>query len=42
LMFPQRIVIRDIGNLRIVLVSEVAREWLERMANSMMPTAAAR
>jgi hypothetical protein len=42
LMFPQRIVIRDIGNLRVVLVSEVAREWLERMANSMTPTAAAR
>jgi len=42
LMFPQRVVIRDIGNLRVVLVSEVAREWLERMANSMTPTAAAR
>jgi hypothetical protein len=41
-MFPQRAVIRDIGNLRLVLVSEVAREWLERMANSMTPTAAAR
>jgi negative regulator of sigma E activity len=41
-MFPQRAVIRDIGNLRVVLVSEVAREWLERMANSMTPTAAAR
>jgi len=42
LMFPQRVVVRDIGNLRVVLVSEVAREWLERMANSMTPTAAAR
>jgi len=42
LMFPQRMVIRDIGNFRVVLVSEVAREWLERMANTMTPTAAAR
>ncbi len=42
MMFPQRVVIRDIGNFRVVLVSEVAREWLERMANSMTPTAAAR
>ena len=42
LMFPQRVVIRDIGNLRVVWVSEVASEWLERMANSMTPTAAAR
>jgi hypothetical protein len=42
LMFPQRVVIREIGNLRVVLVSEVARDWLERMANSMTPTAAAR
>jgi hypothetical protein len=41
-MFPQRTVIRDIGNLRVVLVSEVTREWLERMVNSMTPTAAAR
>mgnify|MGYP001626218262 CR=1 FL=1 len=38
-MFPQRVVVRDIGNLRVVLVSEVTRDWLERMANSMVPAA---
>ena len=41
-MFPQHFVIRNIGNLRVVLISDVAHEWLERMANSLVPVAAAR
>ncbi len=41
-LFPQRMVVRDIGNIRVVLISDVSREWLERMANSLMPAVAAR
>ncbi len=42
MLFPQRVVVRDIENLRVVMVSEVTREWLDRMANSILPSAAAR
>lgn len=38
-VFPQHVVVRHIGNLKVVLVSEVDKEWLERMADSMMQAA---
>jgi hypothetical protein len=34
-MFPQQWVRRNIGGLRIVLVGEASREWLERIAESL-------
>ncbi|MCX7643033.1 MAG: hypothetical protein N2116_04405 [Armatimonadetes bacterium] len=34
-MFPHRIVVRELGNLTVILISEVSQDWLERMANSM-------
>lgn len=41
-MFPQRLVVREIGNLMVVLVSDVTQDWLERMADSMASVMAAR
>ncbi|MGQ9463050.1 MAG: sigma-E factor regulatory protein RseB domain-containing protein [Candidatus Fervidibacter sp.] len=41
-MFPQRVVVREIGNLMVVLVSDVTQDWLERMADSMASVMAAR
>ncbi len=40
-MFLQRKVLRDIGNVRVVLLSDVAREWLEKMADSLRGVAVA-
>jgi len=34
-MFPQQWVRRDIGGLRVVLVGETSREWLERIVESL-------
>ncbi len=34
-MFPQRVVVREVGNLLVVIVSEVTKEWLDRMADSL-------
>ncbi|MCS7192048.1 MAG: hypothetical protein NZ937_03580 [Armatimonadetes bacterium] len=42
LLFPQRILVRDIDNLKVVLVSDVMQDWLEKMADSMKPSTAAR
>ncbi|MCS7263880.1 MAG: hypothetical protein NZ805_03500 [Armatimonadetes bacterium] len=42
LLFPQRILVRDIDNLKVVLVSDVTQDWLEKMADSMKPSTAAR
>ncbi len=38
-LFPHRVVVREIGDLTVVLVSEVSQEWLEKMANSLSPAA---
>ncbi|MFN4180413.1 MAG: hypothetical protein ACK4I8_08875, partial [Armatimonadota bacterium] len=38
-LFPHRTAVREIGDLTVVLVSEVSREWLEKMANSLSPAA---
>lgn len=35
-MLFQRKVLRDIGNVRVLLLSDVAREWLEKMADSLV------
>lgn len=34
-MLPQRFVSREVGNLRIVIISDVIKEWLEKMADSI-------
>lgn len=35
-MFPNRVAVREVGNLMVVLVSEVSQEWLDKMANSFL------
>jgi len=38
-LFPQRVAFREVGGLRVVLVSEVSQEWLDKVANSLSPAA---
>ncbi|MCS7185941.1 MAG: sigma-E factor regulatory protein RseB domain-containing protein [Armatimonadota bacterium] len=38
-MFPNRIAFREVGNLTVILISEVSQDWLEKMASSMSSAA---
>lgn len=38
-MFPHRVAFREVGNLIVVMVSEVSQEWLDKMANSLLQAA---
>lgn len=37
-LFPHRVVVHEVGDLTVVLVSEVSQEWLEKVANSLSPS----
>jgi len=38
-LFPHRVAVREVGNLTVVLISEVSQEWLDKMANSLLSAA---